>query len=354
MNYFDIQLRRIRDAARSIATREPFDVLLVSHHPEYFDASEFTNFHEGAIKSLTFIPDFQQLTVISKTFDIAIVCSNVIMPDQQAMFRIREKNLAGFVFVWTFDNHHDRAANLIVNALADVVVPSHKFNVNFMRTPCTLLGSHVPLGTNQWSRDRARNLFASSSRLERKDGLHGSFVDWDFVGKVAQRQNLARECQAKLPGNAIKLIGSNERQSYFGLSPEQRWYDWASHKTELVLPLECDLSFRVFDSLLTGQIPIVPTWCYDLDGVVSPELQNSLPIIRFNTPTADAIEAAWREALQRFDVDESDGALRRHVYALNNHHIVNRIQAICNQVKVVAQAKDIHCTIDREGVGFVL
>jgi hypothetical protein len=309
MNYFHSQLRRIVAAAQVVGRREPFDVLLVSNRPEYFDIG-----------------------------------------DQDAMFQIRARSLAEFLFVWTFDNHHSAAANLAVNALADVVVPSHKYCARFMRTPCTLLGFHVPLSTNQWSRATARRLFANSAHLVRQDGLHGGFISWE----IGERNKLLQDCRAKLPSNAITLIDNNARQSYFDQSPEQRWHDWASHKVGFILPVTFDLSGRLFDSLLTGQVPIVPTWCHDLDEVISTELQNSLPVIRFDTASVEAVESAWQKALQRFDADGHVGALRRHSYAVDNHHLINRIQAICAQVKVISKSEDITFAAEPEGMGFDL
>jgi hypothetical protein len=287
--------------------------------------------------------------MVGRTVDVAIMCNHVMPSDHAALFQMRKENLADFFFVWTFDNHHHPTNNVIINALADVIVPSHKFCANYMRSPCTILGAHVPLGTNQWSRAKARLLFAASMKLARRDGLHGGFVRWH-----EDRNKLAAECQARLPENAIRLIDPNKRHSYFSLSAEERWHDWASHKVELVLPLMCDLSFRVFDSLLVGQVPLVPTWCKDLDDVIPVAIQEALPIIRFGTATAEAVEIAWREAIRRFDADGEAGMLRRHTYALENHHLVNRLKAICSQIIDIATPKNIRCTVDNEGVGLVL
>jgi hypothetical protein len=350
LTYFDVQLQRIIGAARQVATKKQYDVLLFSQRPEYFDTDEFTDFQDHRIKSVAFTSSIQQLSTVGRTFDVAIMCNHVAPSDLAALFEMRKENLADFFFVWTFDNHHHRDANMIVNALADVIIPSHKFCANYMRSPCTILGAHVPLGTNQWSRAKARVLYAASMRLARRDGLHGGFVTWWDEDRI----KLAAECRARLPENAIRLIDRNERHSYFGLSAEDRWHEWASHKVELVLPLTCDLSFRLFDSLLVGQVPLVPTWCKDLDDVIPVEMQEALPVIRFGTATAEAVEIAWREAIRRFDAGGEAGMRRRHLYALENHHVVNRLKAICSQIDDVATPKNIPCTVDDEGVGFVL
>ena len=230
---------------------------------------------------------------------------------------------------------------------------SHQFCANYMRSPCTILGAHVPLASNQWSRARARHLFAASKQLARRDGLHGGFVTWRLQ-ELEDREKLVSECLAYLPENAIRVIDWRERQSYFGQSAEDRWHDWASYKVELVLPMKFDLSSRFFDSLLVGQVPLVPTWCRDLNDVIPVAMQETLPVIRFGAATAEAVEIAWREAIRRFDADGEAGMLRRHAYALENHHLVDRLKAICRQINDVATPKSIHFTADGEGVGFVL
>jgi hypothetical protein len=280
------------------------------------------------------------------------MCSHIMPTDHIALYQMRAKNIADFIFVWTFDNHHNWYSNVVANALADVVVPSHKYCANYMRSACTILGTHIPLATNQWSRARARALFAASAQLARRDGLHGSFVDHKDAG--GDRAKFANECRAKLPENAIRVIDVTERHSYFDQSAEDRWHDWARHKIELVLPITCDLSFRVFDSLLVGQVPLVPSWCRDLDQVIPLAMQQTLPVMRFGAPTVQAVEIAWREAIRRFDAGGEAGMLRRHMYALENHHLANRLKAICSQINDVVLPKNICFTADQDGIGFVL
>jgi hypothetical protein len=349
-DYFDVQLQRIVGAARQVATKKQYDVLLFSHRPEYFDCDEFVDLHGRLISSVVFISSIQQLLTIGRTFDVAIMCSTVMPSDHTALCQMRKENLADLFFVWTFDNHHSQYTNVTINALADIIVPSHKFCANYMRSPCSILGSHVPLATNQWSRSKAKSMLAASMQLSRSNGLHGGFVAWE----VGDRIKLAAECRARLPENAIRLIDPKDRYSYFGQSAGERWYDWASHKVGLILPVMCDLPLRFFDSLLVGQVPLVPTWCHDLDHVVPVAMQETLPIIRFGTATVEAVEIAWQEAIRRFDADGEAGMLRRHTYALENHHLVNRLEAICSQISDIATQKNIACTVDNEGVGFVL
>ena len=144
------------------------------------------------------------------------------------------------------------------------------------------------------------------------------------------------------------------RNRYFARSAEEKFRDWASFKVSLALPLLNDLSFRVFDALFCGQIPLVPTDCYDLDGVISPELQSILPIIRFDEYSIDAVRAAWHEALQQFDKLGSEGARKRHEFVREHHHISVRLRQIAHYALALANSDPkLSLSIDDSGIGLV-
>lgn len=150
------------------------------------------------------------------------------------------------------------------------------------------------------------------------------------------------------------MIRREDPTRYFSLAAEDRWRDWAEYKVGLILPYHFDLPIRFFDSLLTGQVPIVPTWCRDFDHVIPPHVQQSLPVVRLAEASVEAIRAAWREALTRYDADGDQGAQRRHLFALEHHHLANRLEEICGQVVPVAAAEGLRLDVDATSVGFVL
>jgi hypothetical protein len=87
-----------------------------------------------------------------------------------------------------------------------------------------------------------------------------------------------------------------------------------------------DLSQRLFDALLTGQVPLVPAGVHDLDAVIPPPLQEELPIVRFDNYMVEEVKAAHRRALGLFDRDAEPGATRRHAFALGQHTFPVRIR----------------------------
>jgi hypothetical protein len=352
MQYFQDHLARIRHAAWAAVKPQGMSVLFVALHPELFAPEDFTGFAEPPIRSLTHIHDNDALQALSGRFDAAIVV-NAATDENSTLFHLRRLDLAEIAIAWTWDNHHSPEKTLRINQLADVVVPGHKFCAGYMKMPSAVLGLHVPLGTNQWTRTDADRFFAQSAEMPRGNALHGGFVRWD-MGGGKKRVELVTMLRQRLPENALSLLSPAERNRYHQMSPADRWRDWSRYKAGLILPLAQDLSTRFFDSLLTGQIPIVPMSCLDLDSVIPPSLQEQLPVIRFAEETPDAIEAAWRTALARFDAEGLAGAERRHCYALQNHHIMQRLKSICAQIELIKDGRRIRIEADGDAVGFVL
>ena len=134
------------------------------------------------------------------------------------------------------------------------------------------------------------------------------------------------------------LTDPDHRNIVFDQSRLERFQKWSTYKTHLVLPLGRDIPLRFFDSLLCGQIPIVPFDCPDLNQVISQEIQDYLPVIRFDEKDEAAILAAHRIAVECFDADGSAGIVRRRDYAINNHHVAVRIGQIASYLHSVACA----------------
>ena len=99
----------------------------------------------------------------------------------------------------------------------------------------------------------------------------------------------------------------------------------------MCLPLVNDLSNRFFDALAAGQVPIVASDILDLDRVIPPDLQTSLPIIRLQDYTVAALRDAHGRAISAFDSEGNEGAERRYRFVLRNHMLANRIRLILDE-----------------------
>jgi tetratricopeptide (TPR) repeat protein len=254
--------------------------------------------------------------------------------EHEVLRKVRDSRPQIPVIGWSWDNHHHVFANHQAIADVDVLVPGHAFAASYLRSSRSLLRDAVPLCTTQWTRAEATRFFEAHGTGERSDVLYGGFVRYAFA---ADRNRLVDELRdAGMEG--VYLLTEEDLEPYFGLSPNDRFAQWASHKVSLCLPLRQDVSQRFFDALLTGQVPIVPRSMVDLDRIVPPRLQRELPVIRFSSWTPRAVQRGHRAALEAADAGGVEAALRRHRYGLENHMFVNRVRSLVELARTVAEA----------------
>ena len=345
--YFAAPIRRIRAAAASIDGRKRWDVLMIARRGEAIDMSEFDIAPPAPIRSLTVARTDEEMAALKGPFDLCIVCIRVT--DEELLIKqVRDRQLASVIVGWGWDNHHSRKRNLQIVPMTDLFLPAHSYCAPYLMSPHSILGGHMPLGTYQWSRKAAASLFAQHRDRPRDNALQGGYVAWNIK---QERADFVRQLIEGLDGHALRLLGGNGRSRYFAQTPEDRWLDWATHKAGLILPFQKDLSTRFFDSLMTGQVPIVPDWCADFAKVIDDATAASLPVVRLAEESVPAVKRAWAEAVARYDEDGVAGAERRHHYALENHHLIHRLAPICLQVRALA-APDAHIE-NRTGMGAV-
>jgi hypothetical protein len=351
--YFRQTADRVKRALMSLKGKSQLDVLLFSMRPEYFAADDLLDTSGSAIGSITFATTEADLQDLSKSFDLAIICSHV-MSEQRAEFIIRGQRMASCLVVWTWDNHHKPYHNARSNALADIVLPGHRFCSDLMLTPHAVLAQSFPLPTSQWSRRLIAKLLDESIANPRSDALYGGFV----VSGESSRDELLRCLIREIPDNAITLLDLAKRTapgSYFLRSPEEQFRQWSSYKVSVVLPFANDLSMRVFDALISGQIPIIPDSCFDLDRVIPHELQRELPVVRFKELSVSGIQEAWHAALRLYDEMGLEGVYRRHRFARDGHHVSVRLRQIVQYLLGLASEDiSLNVKIDEETVGLLL
>ena len=255
-----------------------------------------------------------------------------LLHDIDELTALREAGFAGPVVGWFWDNHHHLFANAEVAERLDVVVPGHAFARHYLSNILALEGPALPLCVTQWAPAEARAFWALCSEMPRSDQLYGGFVRYAFAEK---RNALIVELQ-QTGFEGVYFVEEATLNRYFGLSREDRFREWAAHKASITLPLAGDLSQRLFDALLAGQVPIVPRDVHDLDAVVPPDLQASLPIIRFDRYDAAAVAEAHRAAIAAFDAGGPAAMQARHRFVLEHHMMDARITALLAALRGLA------------------
>ena len=209
--------------------------------------------------------------------DMVILLAHVLSDDKTIRY-LREVNPERLIAAWFWDNHHHLFENQATAEAVDIVLPGHAVYGEYLRNDQSIYGGHIPLCVTQWTRQEAAAWFAESAAVSRSADLYGGFVEYAFE---PARTEFLHKVMETLPRHALSILSETNLKAYFGRTEKDRFSEWCRYQTSLVLPLRNDLSQRVFDALLAGQIPIVPEEIADLDQVIPPELQESLPILRF-------------------------------------------------------------------------
>lgn len=213
-----------------------------------------------------------------------------------AIWGLRAQGADCILAVWFWDNHIAHLNNMRTALAADLVFPSHKYVAQYLLNPLSALGPHVPACSAQWGRAEAAELFERHSSA-RSDKLNVHYVDYP----LSQRSLLLRALRAEMKEADVRLMDPGDRSAYFSKSRAERFKEWLCYKVSLVLPVDRDLSTRVFDGLLAGHVLLVPRDIPDFDEVIPPPAQLELGIVRFETSTVAQISQAHRQALAIFD-----------------------------------------------------
>lgn len=333
-------LRRLadRDAlerARAALTRAPVRVLLLIYDQtrdllaESFEPERF---------AVTQVPDVDAAVAELERgeYDFFLT-TNIYMerPENLLKFLSAGKNPDAVHAVWLTDLHHSHMQSLRLARAFDFCVPAHERNTDCLRLVSANITSAVPMAVQQFSFEQARRLYDANETRPRAAGLYGGFRQHAGFS----RNDFITEIAAAIPGNALYLRPSTtpyDQDAYFCLSADEKFLDWMGHKVTLHVPIHRDLSPRVYDALLAGQIPLVPPDISAFDQFFSPAEQARLPIVRYTDYTVDAVAEAYRRALAMWDAGGAAGARARHEWCLQSGMLARRLRRMVDAVAVFA------------------
>ncbi|HEX6190507.1 MAG TPA: glycosyltransferase [Pyrinomonadaceae bacterium] len=328
MPAFERKLNIQKRFQRALAKTEPRVAVVSTRASKIFSKDtdrELADVFSREGLCVRFYEDFE--TAIDCGADLLIALVHVFK-EHEALCKLREAKCEIPVVGWFWDNHHHVFDNYRTAGGLDICIAGHAFAENYLKSRRYLTASPVPLCVTQWTKSEAEQFFARFARCDRSDDLFGGFVRYGIANK--RNELVQRLIDEGMTG--IYFLEESDLERYFGKSPEQRFENWSSHKASLCLPLAGDVSQRLFDALLTGQIPIVPDDLPDLDAIIPVEMQEKLPIIRIKQYAPPEVRAAHQIANSLFDQAGAAGILRRHEFVMNNHMFSNRIGSILSHL----------------------
>ncbi len=227
----------------------------------------------------------------------------------------------GIVVVWLWDNHLAHFSNFKTVLSADVVFFSHGLDQSYLFSPCSAVTAHVPACCAQWTKAEVDEHFAEFGLLPRKSRLLVNYVDYSF----AMRGEIIRRVEKEIDNADVFFMPSGDRARYFKKTSREKFGEWSSYKSTIILPITNDLSTRFFDAMLTGLVPIVADCIQDLDKIIPVSMQRELGIVKLLTFDTESIREAVVDAIRLFDELGNEGMIRRHQFIRQHHMLNNRI-----------------------------
>jgi len=227
---------------------------------------------------------------------------------------------------WLLEHQDHMFESHEIAASVDFVIAAHPSYQRYLRNDQAIQFDAVPAAVFRWSDSAAGEWFQQGVRQTRSADLHGEFEVRSSV--ETNIHQFLEELGPLLERNGCQHQFEFPTARYGGFCGRESFERRCRYIATLVLPTRHETPASVFDALLAGQIPLVPTECADLDQVISPELQSTLPVFRFPLSDPSGAVDANRMASDRYAAEGPEGALRRHQYALEHHTCAARIASI--------------------------
>ena len=254
------------------------------------------------------------------------------------------------ISLWHFDNHIAYFDNYKSAISSDINFITHNSGVpGYLTNSHSLIAEHVPACTLQFSKESITNGRVASLANERFNKALFNYVDYSNSPRASLLNNL----QNQLSDIADFLImPSSDRTRYWNKSLEERYAEWSQYKCTVIVPLVEDLSTRVFDSLATGLIPIIPKNIRDLNSAINPEIQEELGIVIIDDLSPENVRDGIEKAISRFNTMGTDGITKRTNYVIENGLISHRIKSMTSFIdKVVSEDLIITYGSGHNGIG---
>jgi hypothetical protein len=238
------------------------------------------------------------------------------------------------ISLWHFDNHIAYFENFKSAISSDINFITHNSGVpGYLTNSHSLIAEHIPACTLQFS--KASIITGRNANLahERVSKALFNYVDYPN----SPRAWILEELQKEVSDIADFLImPSSDRSRYWKKPLEERYAEWAQYKCTVIVPLVEDLSTRVFDSLATGLIPIIPKNVRDIDSAIHPEVQEQLGIVIIDDLSPENVRNGIEKAILNFNKMGVDGIVKRTDYVINNALISHRVKSMTSFIDRVA------------------
>jgi hypothetical protein len=252
---------------------------------------------------------------------IFLLLNNDIGPDLARYIAFRQAHPQALFVVWDWDSQHWLQMSTTLAMHSDVYVAATSENAFLLSHFNPHILGPVFVGVHQWSREFL---------FERFDLLRGPRADTPFGPHVHYAKYPKRSRAVAALAQHYDTVRFADNQ-YKAKSDEDNLREWAAYKSHWIVPVLGGVPIRAFNAMVTGGIPIVPSFYRNLPEVASLG-QSALFYEVHDLLAPQAIQAL---AVERFASEGSGALLQRVTDALALHHV----DARCTQLLGLLQEK---------------
>lgn len=225
--------------------------------------------------------------------------------------------------IWDWDSQHWLMMSCMLAASSDFYVPAASENLYTVSHFNPHLLGPAFAAVNQWSRRFI---------VEHMDVLLAARSDEPFGPHVPYGDFARRNRAVTTLNQTYQSIGFVDH-GYQQKSDLDNLVEWARHKTHWIIPVLGGVPIRVYNSLLTGGIPVMPSHYRHMPEVL---VFDDSPVFYDVIDLVDPREVQ-QQANARFDRDGAVGVARRIGSALEHQHIDGRCEALLQSLESAVQ-----------------
>lgn len=301
---------------------------------DYFSSDLARDIRTSAPASFAYVPFTGDESF--KTADLLILTAHGHPPGEASRIleRSKELNPDMLAATWFWDNHLAHLDNLRAALFTDFWAESHAYASEYLLNPVSVNVQHLPSCSAQWSTAQLAS-FQLGRAAARDPRCLVNYVDYGFSARSEVIARIARE----VPEAHCLVMRPEDRSRYFSKTAANRFAEWRAFATTIILPVDRDLSTRVFDALLAGLVLVVPEDIPDFDAVIPRPEQERLSIVRTTSLDTHSLRRALSEASTRFFAAGDTGVAYRHAYARDNHLFHHRVKDILGRLAMIGSGR---------------
>jgi len=245
---------------------------------------------------------------------IYILLNNDIGVHLENYKRLFENKQCSLFVIWDWDSQHWVEMSCTLAVYCDFYIPVASENTYTISHFNPFMLGPIFVGANQWSNQFILDNYVTLLQ-NRKNEPYGPHV---FYAAYPRRNRAITTLNQKFPG--IKFADNSYKLS----SDIENLDEWSQHKTHWIIPVLSGMPIRVFNCLITGGIPLVPSFYKVIFE------STDLPKDIFFYDVIDLVEPKklQNQANQYFDNQGTSGLIERIGSYLNKYHVDARCENI--------------------------